>query len=376
MLSDGGTFRTKKELANLIKNNPRINLKENFPITNISELYNLVSKQDINKSRNNLDKATNLKLAKLFAISGESKYESGDINGGYQDYIRATHLKEKIGEYDYEDDIFPQVLLENLKYKISEALELNPKNEEAFFYRGLLRFRSNDYDDAIEDFSKVIELNPKNEEAFLYRGRSKDNLKTDKNKFDIEDYSKVISSKEKTDFNRYYAKSNSKNIKEVKEFFKNGIDDYSQVIKLNPENEEAFFERGSSKFEFKNYKAAIRDFSQVVKLNPSFWDAFMARSAARLCIRDFEGAISDYFEALKVNPKIKIEYYEFNEFFNKINDKNIDQKIKKKMERVLFGIGFMKYRIGEYQQSIFCYSKALVLNPRNVKALINRGLSK
>ena len=139
------------------------------------------SKKDTNLSNNNLDKETNLKLAKLFAISGESKNESGDVNGGYQDYIRATHLKEKIGEYNYKDDIFPKVLLENLKNKTSEALILEPKDEKAFFHRGYLKFQSNDYDGAIKDFSKVIELNPKNEEAFFYRGLSKDSLEPDLN---------------------------------------------------------------------------------------------------------------------------------------------------------------------------------------------------
>ena len=48
---------------------------------------------------------------------------------------------------------------------IATALELNPRDDMAYFYRGNLRVRSRDLAGAASDYSKAIEINPDNEQA-------------------------------------------------------------------------------------------------------------------------------------------------------------------------------------------------------------------
>ena len=48
---------------------------------------------------------------------------------------------------------------------IAAALELNPREDMAYFYRGNLRVRSGDLTGAAADYSKAIEINPDNEQA-------------------------------------------------------------------------------------------------------------------------------------------------------------------------------------------------------------------
>ena len=48
---------------------------------------------------------------------------------------------------------------------IATALELNPQEDMAYFFRGNLRVRSGDLAGAAADYSKAIEINPDNEQA-------------------------------------------------------------------------------------------------------------------------------------------------------------------------------------------------------------------
>jgi tetratricopeptide (TPR) repeat protein len=48
---------------------------------------------------------------------------------------------------------------------IATALELNPQEDMAYFYRGNLRVRSGDLAGAAADYRKAIEINPDNEQA-------------------------------------------------------------------------------------------------------------------------------------------------------------------------------------------------------------------
>ena len=59
----------------------------------------------------------------------------------------------------------------------SIAIELDPKNADAYFYRGYSKANLEDYRGAILDFNKAIKLDPQNGYAYYKRGFSKLTLK-------------------------------------------------------------------------------------------------------------------------------------------------------------------------------------------------------
>ena len=61
-------------------------------------------------------------------------------------------------EFDYAIETF------------SKAILLEPGYAETYFYRGLTFFMKRDYRRAIEDFTNVIQLNPENAIAYTNRG--------------------------------------------------------------------------------------------------------------------------------------------------------------------------------------------------------------
>jgi tetratricopeptide (TPR) repeat protein len=72
----------------------------------------------------------------------------------------------------------------------NKAIELNPKNAEAYNNRGNAHSELNKHEEAIEDFNKAIELDPKYAEAYNNRGNAYYEL--NKHEEAIEDFNKAI----------------------------------------------------------------------------------------------------------------------------------------------------------------------------------------
>ncbi|MBK8660948.1 MAG: tetratricopeptide repeat protein [Ignavibacteriales bacterium] len=55
-------------------------------------------------------------------------------------------------------------------------IELDPKDGQTWYNRGVSKFDLKDYKGALEDFNKAVELNPKYGKAFYNRALTKQNL--------------------------------------------------------------------------------------------------------------------------------------------------------------------------------------------------------
>ena len=53
-----------------------------------------------------------------------------------------------------------------------KAIEINPKNIEANYNRGLAYGKKGQYDQAIADYTKAIEINPRHAKAYNNRGNA------------------------------------------------------------------------------------------------------------------------------------------------------------------------------------------------------------
>jgi tetratricopeptide (TPR) repeat protein len=52
----------------------------------------------------------------------------------------------------------------------TKAIEINPKNADTYYNRGLIYYKQRNFTQAISDFTKAIEINPKNAGAYNNRG--------------------------------------------------------------------------------------------------------------------------------------------------------------------------------------------------------------
>ena len=81
------------------------------------------------------------------------------------------------------------------------------------------------------------------------------------------------------------------------------FEDYSMVIKINPDNADAYFYRGFT-YELKlDFKKAIKDYDRVIELNPDHADVYAYRANAHSAANhDSELVIKDYTKTIELNP--------------------------------------------------------------------------
>lgn len=96
---------------------------------------------------------------------------------------------------------------------------------------------------------------------------------------------------------------------------------YSAVIKANPDNEIAFYERGRIYNEQKKYMEAIHDFSRATELNPKNHRAYYLRGYTKFLIGNYRGAADDLNASIELYPGSALAYWYRAEARLRLGDK-------------------------------------------------------
>lgn len=160
-----------------------------------------------------------------------------------QAYIRLGVNKQALADYDSVIAMKDQNLV------------------QAYFNKGELHMRMQDKKSALSNYKKVVELNPKNIQLTWDIGRVS---------YEIEEYadaltyySRAMAQIEKPDAQLFLIRG------EVFEKLKNyeaAIEDYTTVIKMNPNLAIAHYNRGQAKARAGNAKAACEDWKKAAEL--------------------------------------------------------------------------------------------------------------
>ena len=196
------------------------------------------------------------------------------------DYAEAYHSRGLVREDQEQDDV--------AKSDFAMALLL----------RGVANWEEEQYKEAIDKFDKAIKLIPEYAPAYYNRGRAKSRLAHTKTEQEDLKEARKLYQEALADFNKF----NKLNPKEVllyhensgrtqflrgKDFnddggYKVSIDHYNEVIRIKPDSDSAYLNRGwaqcflgyseanqgNLKEARKLYNSAIKDFNKVIKLNP------------------------------------------------------------------------------------------------------------
>ncbi|MGH1395410.1 MAG: tetratricopeptide repeat protein, partial [Trichormus sp.] len=76
--------------------------------------------------------------------------------------------------------------------------------------------------------------------------------------------------------------------------YQGAIEDYNQVLRINPNEDAAYSNRGSILAGIGEHEAAIQDYTQALRLNPFEAAPYYNRGISRAAIGDYIGAIQDY----------------------------------------------------------------------------------
>ena len=80
------------------------------------------------------------------------------------------------------------------------------------------------------------------------------------------------------------------------------------ALQQNPQDVDAYLQRGILHARLQQNLPAIVDYTQVIRLDPNHALAYNNRAAAKLNMRDYRGAVLDYNEVLRILPEQAITY--------------------------------------------------------------------
>jgi tetratricopeptide (TPR) repeat protein len=128
--------------------------------------------------------------------------------------------------------------------------------------------------------------------------------------------------------------------------FKEAINDFTEVLKFNPNNIKAYNYRGNAKILTANEKGAIEDFTKAIELDSNQADAYSNRAIAHYDIKEYKAALSDFQRAIKNHPE------SFNEFHY---------------------LGLTKYQLNDHLGAIEEFNKAIALDATEPSNYYFRG---
>lgn len=243
--------------------------------------------------------------------SGKAKFDTKDYSGALVDFTLAIEVRPKEPDAYYQRGLTYYWLYKDDKAieEYSRAIEVDDKFEKAYFERGYIYLTNNRYEEALPDYKKVTVLNPSNHLAFFNLGLCK---------YYLQDYPGAIS-------------------------------DYSKCLEIDPSYLTAYYNRSLAKYYSGDDTGALIDANKTLELDPGYINAYYQRSLIKYDMGDYNGAILDAEKAIAIDPNFTNAYYQR---------------------------GLCNYYMGEYKRSLVDFNKVVELSPTYRNAIYNRGLSK
>ncbi|MCX5847101.1 MAG: tetratricopeptide repeat protein [Deltaproteobacteria bacterium] len=212
--------------------------------------------------------------------------------------------------------------------------------EKEWFVIGKAFFESENYERAIDAFSKAIKIAPTYIDAYLERGTA---------------------------------------FRELKKY-REAIKDYDRVIALDPKMVKAYSKRGDAYRELKNYQKAIKDFDAAIALSPFDTELYNGRGYIYVELGNYQQSITDYSSAIELGNKSKYVYLQRGSSYHKLG-KNIQaiEDFNKAIEidskyYLAYAFRGRTYReMRSYQQAIKDFDKAIELNPQEAFFYFSRA---
>ena len=84
--------------------------------------------------------------------------------------------------------------------------------------------------------------------------------------------------------------------------YQGAINDFTNVLKIVPNDAESYYARGLSKDNLGDYRGAIADFTKAIENNPQERYAYLNRGVAKAKLKDYQGAVADHTKAIEIYP--------------------------------------------------------------------------
>lgn len=236
----------------------------------------------------------------------------------------------------------------------SKALELKPDYFKALFNRGFAYDKLGEYDMAIKDYQRAISVEPQN--AYAY-------------------YNIAISLDKKGDY-------------------RSTIENFTKAISILPNKHDFYLNRALTYRKIKDFDAAINDYTDAINLDNRSYKGYYNRGLCYEKKEDYPNALKDFSKTLEFEEENlnKSNAQNLNSYLNiLLHLGNINEKMKENEEAINYfekilsfdsnfaaayhGIGLVLDKNSKFQEAIKYFDKAINLEPGNSIYWHNRGCS-
>lgn len=227
----------------------------------------------------------------------------------------------------------------NALENFNEAIKQGFQDAAVYNRRGIVYQRLGQYEQARTDYEQAIKLNPKY--GLLYSNFGA--LLDDNDPTQLQYYAKAI----QTDMYFPYSYTNRASYyRRMGDFSDYVINDLTTALMLLPHDKNILNNRGDTYMHRQEYRLAIQDFDLVIQFYPDFVDAYSNRGAAYAYIGNNQAALADLLKAVKLGDESGLAYY---------------------------NLGVLLHQDRQYIAALYCYNKALEINPNRRDAQLNRA---
>jgi tetratricopeptide (TPR) repeat protein len=285
-----------------------------------------------------------------------------------------TAVQESSTRLNVSNDRSLQSLIADVRQNplvmVSTDYGAQPRTAGAHLDRGILFAGRNDFEQAIEEFTAALNLDRNLSTAYMLRGRAL-----------FAGVSKVIAVGDNFSGVSTYS-TGGKVSSAQQQVFEKAIADFTQAIRLDPNNALAYGERGNAYADKGDYDRAIADHTRTIKLDPNNAAAYSNRGLAYYYKVDYDRAIADYTQSIKLDPNFALAYYNRGlayyykgDYDRAVADYTQSIRLDPNHALAYYNRGLAYYYKGDYDRAITDYTQVIRFDPNYVDAYYNRGLA-
>jgi tetratricopeptide (TPR) repeat protein len=248
----------------------------------------------------------------------------------------------------------------------TQVIELEPKNLDAYFYRGLANQNLGDYNAAVLDYTKVIFYKP---DADTYYNRGNSRFAMQDYEGAKEDYTQALNLN-KGLFDAIY------NLGLVKFYlgeYKESITEFDKILKEFPRDAKSYNQKAMAYMELNNYEEAFKNFALNILLNPDS-NAYSSRGFALLSINYFKEAQTDFYKAVQLDRAnlpcyfyLGVTHLFIGEFPSSVTAFNESIKFDAQDFDAYLGLAMAQYKANDKEQAKVNFQKAkAILSPNSL----------
>ncbi len=209
----------------------------------------------------------------------------------------------------------------------SDAIQLNPYYDEAYYWRASVKYTQKDYKAAIIDYTKAIEINPNYEEAYYYRALSKYNI----------------------------------------DLIEETLPDFNKALELNPDVASMHYWRGQAHYKLDHFNEALIDYSKSIELNKNDGYGYSGRANCYYMLGKYKEGRIDYTKAIELLPNEASSYwywrglcsYNLDLTQEALNDFNLHVEKNPTDAYAILMIAHCYYVFKDYSKAIDYYTNAI-----------------